>query len=166
MTVDHCKSCVCIRFLQHGSGCSYIVCHIMDPCINYSTRGSPLLSISSAKHSTRFLQHGLGLLAHMVFATISSLATLGLLAYPRRLSHHSLHGLTRKQSYNNEEEVAVSLRETEGWAGFKPKVLKLRIARNLHNNVKKYKTNNSEKTAISLSFYTKRPSYLTVGNTT
>ena len=75
---------------------------------------SPLLSISSAKHSTRFLQNGLGLLAHIVLPTIPSLATLGLLAYPRRLSHHTLHGLTRKQSYNNEEEIAVSLRETEG----------------------------------------------------
>ena len=73
MTVYHCTSCVCIRFLQHGSGCSYIVCHIMDPYIIYLTCGSPLLSISSAKHSTRFLQHGLGLLPHMVLPTIPSL---------------------------------------------------------------------------------------------
>ena len=51
------------------------VCHIMDPYINYLTCGSPLLSISSATHacSTRFMQHGLGLLAHMVLATIPSL---------------------------------------------------------------------------------------------
>ena len=66
------------RFLQHGSGSPQLY-----PYLNYLTCGSPLLSVSSAAHacSTRFLQHGLGLLAHMILT--QSQAYIRPPAYPK-----------------------------------------------------------------------------------
>ena len=91
------------------------VCHILDAYINYLTCGSPSPSISSTIYTC--MQH------QIPAAWIGTVSlhgschnpkfTLGFL-YTQGGCLTTLHGLTRKQSYNNEEEVAVSLRETEG----------------------------------------------------
>ena len=68
---------------QHQIPAAWIRTPTVYPYINYLTCGSPLPSVSSAAQacSTRFLQHGLGLLAHMILT--QSQAYIRPPAYPK-----------------------------------------------------------------------------------
>ena len=69
--------------MQHQIPAAWIRTPTVYPYTNYLTCGSPLPSVSSAAHvcSTRFLQHGLGLLAHMILT--HSLVYIRPPAYPK-----------------------------------------------------------------------------------
>ena len=68
---------------MHQIPAAWIRTPTVYPYTNYLTCGSPLPSVSSAAHacSTRFLQHGLGLLAHMILT--QSQAYIRPPAYPK-----------------------------------------------------------------------------------